>query len=224
MTERSTLETQCVLFDLDGTLVDTAPDLVNALNAVLQTEGREPLPFEAVRSTASHGSVALLNLGFGAMSEDELRSRQRLFLDHYSSNICMESELFVGMDLVLERLEAAHIKWGIVTNKPSLLTIPLLEELRLRERAYTVVSGDTLPVAKPNPEPLLYAADQCDVAPEKCVYVGDAQRDIEAALRAKMQPIIAAYGYIGEEDDPESWSALGSIEQPLDILPWVIAQ
>lgn len=224
MSDCSALMTHCVLFDLDGTLVDTAPDLVNALNAVLQQEGREPMTFEDARAAASHGSIALLNLGFGAMEEAELRDRQRLFLDHYSTNICTESELFAGMDLVLERIEAANMRWGIVTNKPALLTLPLLEEMRLRERADVVVSGDTLPVAKPNPEPLLYAADQCDVDPKHCVYIGDAQRDIEAALRANMYPIIAAYGYLDKEDQPDTWSAKAVIQQPLDLLPVLFAE
>ncbi|MEN9433455.1 MAG: hypothetical protein RLZZ422_1044 [Pseudomonadota bacterium] len=213
---------QGVLFDLDGTLVDTAPDLVNALNAVLQSEGREPLAFNEARATASHGAGALLKLGFGEeMSEDQLRHRTRLFLDHYAANICVDSELFAGVELVLERLEALGIPWGVVTNKPSLLTLALLDELRLRERAYSVVSGDTLAVAKPNPEPLLYAAAQCEIDPQYCLYVGDAARDIEAANRAGMTGLVAAYGYIGEDEQVDSWGAKGVLAHPLDLLHWL---
>ena len=133
----------------------------------------------------------------------------------------MASELFAGIDLVLERLESLDIPWGIVTNKPSLLTLSLLDELRLRERAYSVVSGDTLAVAKPNPEPLLYAAAQCEVAPEHCIYIGDAARDIEAANRAGMKALIAAYGYIGADDQPDTWGAQGVLQQPIDFMYWL---
>ncbi|MBK8455059.1 MAG: HAD-IA family hydrolase [Thiofilum sp.] len=216
---------QGVLFDLDGTLVDTAPDLVNALNAVLQVEGRETLTLAQARPAASHGAAALLKLGFGNdMSEEQLRNRTRLFLDHYSANICVDSELFAGMDLVLEHLEALGIPWGVVTNKPALLTLALLDELRLRERAYSVVSGDTLAVAKPHPEPLLYAASQCEVEPAHCIYIGDAERDIEAAKRAGMKALIAGYGYIGADDQPDTWGAQGVLQQPLDFMHWLTIQ
>ncbi|WP_020559326.1 HAD family hydrolase [Thiofilum flexile] len=214
---------QGVLFDLDGTLVDTAPDLVNALNAVLRLEGRETLTLAQARPAASHGAGALLKLGFGAeMTDEQLRHRTRLFLDHYAANICVDSQLFTGIDLVLERLEALEIPWGVVTNKPSLLTLALLDELRLRDRAYSVVSGDTLAVAKPHPEPLLYAAAQCEVAPEHCIYIGDAERDIEAANRAGMKALIAAYGYIGADDQLDTWGAQGVLQQPVDLMHWLM--
>lgn len=215
---------QGVLFDLDGTLVDTAPDLVHALNAVLKVEGKEPLPFEQARSAASHGAGALLKLGFGEMSETDLRTRTRLFLDYYAANICVDSELFPGVELILERLEALGIPWGIVTNKPALLTFALLDELRLRERAYSVVSGDTLPVAKPHPEPLLYAAEQCEVDPTNCIYIGDAERDMQAANRAGMMGLVAGYGYIAHDDQPDLWGAKGVLTQPLDLMHWLTVQ
>lgn len=209
----------CVLFDLDGTLLDTAPDMTNALNLLLAEEDRAPLSNESCRDFVSHGSVAMVKLGFGESQSPETFERRRLrFLHLYERNLCLDTKLFEGMGEVLSFLEEKHICWGIVTNKPAFLTQPLLQQLNLYERACSVVSGDTLLNRKPHPEPLLYAAKQCRRLATECIYVGDAERDIEAGKRANMPSFIAHYGYIDATQSPDDWGADGVIEHPSDIL------
>jgi phosphoglycolate phosphatase len=211
-----------VFFDLDGTLLDTAPDMVNALNYVLQYEGKAELPYRQVRDTVSHGSAALINLGFGEQQNMlDFTRRQTRFLDYYAENICVDTILFAGMEKVLTTLEQMEICWGIVTNKPAFLTQPLLIALNLSSRACSVISGDTLPQSKPSPEPLYAAANQCGVLANQCIYVGDAQRDIEAANNANMFSLLANYGYIDKEDAIKTWQAKGIIQTPEDILAWL---
>jgi len=211
-----------VLFDLDGTLVDTAPDLAFALNTLLEQEGYSPLPYENIRPVASHGSPALLALGFGISSEDEsYTSLQKRFIQLYQDNIARETRLFNGMEEVLSALEKAEITWGIVTNKPAFLTEPLVEKLNLSHRAACIVSADTTPFSKPHPAPMLHACKIIQHAPEHCLYIGDAQRDIEAGKNANMQTVTALYGYLSEQDDPDSWLADMAIKDPRDILRWI---
>lgn len=214
--------TKCILFDLDGTLVDTAPDLVHALNAVLNAEGCDPLPFKQARATASHGSAFMLKHAFGDMDEAQLAQRQAIFLDYYANNIAVDSVLFPGIRTHLEHLEANSISWGVVTNKPEHLTNALLRELGLLERACSVIGGDTLDVAKPHPKPLREAASRCGVDPKHCLYVGDAERDITAGRDAGMLTLLASYGYIGTEDDIQSWGADGIIQHPAEIQGWLL--
>ncbi|MEH6457325.1 MAG: HAD-IA family hydrolase [Cocleimonas sp.] len=212
----------CVLFDLDGTLLDTAPDMTNALNLLLAEEDKAPLTNEACRDFVSHGSVAMVNLGFGEQQNPEEFERRRLrFLDLYEKNLCLDTKLFEGMDEVLGFLEENYIRWGIVTNKPAFLTNPLLQQLGLFERACSIVSGDSLPNRKPHPEPLYHAANQCQKLATECIYVGDAERDIEAGNRANMKTLIASYGYIDVTQTPINWGADGAIEHPDEILTWV---
>ena len=197
-----------VLFDLDGTLVDTAPDLANALNYLLEQEGEAPLPFATIRPHASHGTVALVKAGFGIDESDPRFQRFRqTILDRYLQHIAVDSALFEGMASVLEELEHNALPWGVVTNKPAFLTRPLLEQLNLWDRAAVVVSGDTLKQSKPDPAPLLYACEQIEILPESSFYIGDAERDIRAGRAAGMHTITAHYGYIGEHDAPASWGA-----------------
>ena len=201
-------QTHGILFDLDGTLVDTAPDLANALNYLLEQENETPLPFEQIRPHASHGTVALIKVGFGIDESDSRfeRFRQEI-IDHYLEHIADESALFEGMVSVLEQLEQNAHPWGVVTNKPGFLTQPLLEQLNLWDRAAVVVSGDTLKQRKPDPTPLLYACEQIGSRPEASIYVGDAERDISAGRAAGMHTITAHYGYIADDDNPTSWRA-----------------
>ncbi len=211
-----------VLFDLDGTLADTAPDLAFALNSVLQEQGREPLPYENIRPVVSHGGIALIKHGF-AIDEshaDFPALRQRL-LDIYRANIARETRLFAGMTELLEQLEQRGLNWGVVTNKPEWLTEPLLEELGIRQRAATVVSGDTLPERKPHPAPMLLACHQAGSEAAECLYIGDAQRDIEAGRNAGMHTLVALFGYLGDGDEPTSWQADGLVENALEILDWL---
>jgi phosphoglycolate phosphatase len=215
-------EINTVLFDLDGTLVDTAPDMGYALNALLREHGRPPLEAAVIRPWVSHGSRGLIGLGFGeepgGRHFEDYKAR---FLSLYESRVCAESRLFEGMDQVIDQLDERRSPWGIVTNKPHYLTMALLEALGLHNRAACVVSGDSIPQRKPDPAPLLHACRQIDRSPDVCVYVGDAQRDIEAGTRAGMSTLVALFGYLNDQDDPAQWGATGVVEHPADIIRWV---
>jgi len=211
-----------ILFDLDGTLVDTAPDLAFALNTLLEQEGFSALPYDDIRPVASHGSPGLLSLGFGISSDDDnYRPLQERFIQLYRDNIARETTLFDGMDEVLSALEKAKISWGVVTNKPAFLTEPLLDLLNLTHRAACIVSADTTPFSKPHPAPMLHACEIIQHKPEHCLYIGDAKRDIEAGKNANMQTVTALYGYLSDQDDPDSWLADTVINHPRDILQWL---
>ncbi len=211
-----------ILFDLDGTLLDTAPDLAFALNQVLIEQQREPLPFEQIRPWVSHGGKTMIRQGFNfSDDEPEIDIIHKRFLAIYSSHIADKSGFFPNMETVLTSLENKGLKWGIVTNKPAWLTDPLLQKLELTNRSACNVSGDTLSQSKPHPAPLLYACKLLDTIPKKCIYVGDAERDIEAGKRAGMQTLVAAYGYLSTTDIPEQWGADGILQQSLDLLDWI---
>lgn len=213
---------KCILFDLDGTLLDTAPDLIAALNAVLVAEGRATCTLEQARHTVSHGSPAMLEFAFGAdQSAADLQRRRSQFLDYYTRNISRHTTLFDAMPDVLATLEASGIPWGVVTNKPEYLTFPLLDVLNLRARAGSIIGGDTLEVAKPHPKPLLVAAQQCGVLPEHCLYIGDAERDIIAGRKAGMKTLVAEWGYLDPGDVHLGWQADAVIASPADILRWL---
>lgn len=211
-----------VLFDLDGTLVDTAPDLAYALNTLLEQEGLDAIAYETIRPVASNGSPGLLSLGFGiSPNHKDYPLLQQRFIKLYQDNITRETALFDGMEEVLTTLEKANIPWGIVTNKPAFLTEPLLEKLNLTHRAGCIVSADTTPFSKPHPAPMFHACDIIQHRPEHCLYIGDAARDIEAGKNANMQTIAALYGYIANNDNPAHWQADSSINHPRDILQWL---
>lgn len=206
-----------VLFDLDGTLADTAPDLAGALNHVLKSHNCDPLPYETIRPHVSHGGVALTTLGFGK-EHPEFDSLYKELLSHYEANIANETNLFEGMNELLLELEENNMNWGVVTNKPAWLTEPLMEALNLSSRAAAIVSGDTLKERKPHPAPILHACEQAGSEAAECIYVGDAERDIEAGNRAGMPSIIALFGYIAESDTPNDWGAHASINHPKEII------
>jgi phosphoglycolate phosphatase len=213
---------QAVLFDLDGTLADTAPDLGHALNLQRERHGLPPLPQEIIRPYASHGTVGLFDIGFGLTPQDERFAPMREeYLALYTANLCLHTALFPGMAELLAALEARNIAWGVVTNKPARFTEPLLELLGLSQRAASIISGDTCAHPKPHPEPLLRAAREIGIAPQSCLYVGDAERDIEAARAAGMSVLIADYGYLSAEDHPETWGADGRINTPQGILAFL---
>jgi len=207
-----------VLFDLDGTFADTAPDLAAALNFALQQAGRAPLPYEAIRPHVSHGAGALLKLGFGEAPGDGPREH---LLRFYRDNITRHTTLFPGIGHVLATLESAGIPWGIVTNKPAYLTDPLMAGLGLSERAGCIISGDTTPNKKPHPEPILLACRLIGVEPGDCLYVGDAARDIEAGRNAGTLTLAALFGYLAAEDRPAEWGADGMIDRAEEILGWL---
>ncbi len=214
---------RAVLFDLDGTLLDTAPDMVGALNALRREHGLAPLPFEAVRHAVSHGAARLVKLGFPDADPESLAGLQRRFLEIYRGALSVETQLFPGMDQVLEALAQRGIKCGIVTNKPGWLTDPLLAGLGLRTRFACVVSGDTLAERKPHPKPLLHAAALAEVSPNACIYVGDAERDVQSARAAAMPALVADYGYLRADEDSTAWGADGYLNKPLDLLDWIKA-
>jgi len=211
-----------VLFDLDGTLADTAPDLAHALNTVRLSHDLPALSFDVIRPVVSHGGKALIELGFAhADIEHDFEALREQLLQHYHSNLATHTVLFPGMAELLETLETRGHNWGVVTNKPGWLTDPLLEALGLDQRASCVVSGDTLPQRKPDPAPLRHACKQCGSQASECLYVGDAERDIEAGRRAGMQTLVALFGYIGEDEQPDTWGADGMVDSPEAILRWL---
>jgi 2-phosphoglycolate phosphatase len=212
---------RAVLFDLDGTLADTAPDLALALNRVRAEEGMEAIPALSVRAVASMGARGLLGTGLGIAPEDprfvELRDR---FLAHYQNGICVHTKLFDGMPDVLEELERRQLPWGIVTNKAARFTVPLLAALKLDSRAACAVSGDTTARSKPAPDPLFHAADTVGVKASECLYVGDDERDVLAARAAGMKVLAAGYGYLSG-GNPHAWGADGVIAHPLETLAFI---
>jgi len=210
---------KAVLFDLDGTLADTALDLGYALNEQRQRHGLAPLPHAQIRPYASHGTVGLLEIGFSLAPEDSSFSAMREeYLQLYTANLCRLTCLFEGMAETLQQLEQRNIPWGVVTNKPARFTDPLMAALGLSKRAASIISGDTCTHPKPHPEPLLCASREIGLPPEQCLYVGDAERDMEAANAAGMRPIVAHYGYLGPDDHPEQWSAHSMIKHPQELL------
>ena len=214
---------RAVLFDLDGALLDTAPDLIRALNHVRVDQGREPMAYEVARTQVSHGSSGLIRLGFPDLAGDPLEKLRLQLLDFYSAHLAVGTKLFDGCQTVLDNLAARGMSWGIVTNKPGFLTTPLLATLGLDRVAGSVVSGDTLPQRKPHPAPLLLAAAQLALPPGQCLYVGDAERDVQASRAAGMPVLVARYGYLGPDDDPEGWQPDGHIDSPLGIIDWLDA-
>ncbi len=207
-----------VFFDLDGTLADTAPDLVAAANLLRIARGLTPLPYELLRPTASAGARGLIQGAFGYDNNhpqfEELRDE---FLSNYEKNICVHSKLFEGMNELLHALEKNQIAWGIVTNKVERFTHPLLKLMQLHERSGAIVGGDTTPHSKPHPAPILKAAEICQINPTECLYVGDDLRDIEAGRAAGMKTVAAAYGYCGCDEPVSAWGADYIIDHPSDL-------
>jgi phosphoglycolate phosphatase len=207
-----------VLFDLDGTLLDTAPDMIAALNALRRAEGLTDLPYEQLRGHVSHGAIRLIERGFQLEPGPRFEELRLRFLDLYSQDLAVDTRLFGGLDEVLNALEALQVPWGVVTNKPGWLTEPLMAAVGLAARAGCIVCGDTLPERKPSPAPLLHAAAQLQTTPATCVYVGDAERDVQAGRAAGMRTLVAGFGYIGPDEDPRTWQADAIVARPDDLL------
>jgi N-acetyl-D-muramate 6-phosphate phosphatase len=221
MTVDTQVPLRAVLFDLDGTVLDTAPDMVGALNALRGEENLAPLPFEAVRACVSHGAPRVVKIGFPEAGPEQFAALQRRFLNIYSAALSSRTQLFPGMDLVLQSMAQRGLLSGIVTNKAAWLTEPLLDQLGLRARFACVVSGDTVSERKPHPLPLLHAAKLAGVAPRECVYVGDAERDVQAAHAAGMPALVAVYGYLQPEEDWQAWGGDAGLAEPLELLGWL---
>ena len=210
-----------ILFDLDGTLVDTAPDLAHALNLQLKRHGKQPLPFGAIRPFASHGSRGLVGLGFGLTPKDSnfLKMRDE-YLSIYEMVFTRSPVLLTGIAELLQAIEHKGLKWGVVTNKPRRFTVGLIESmgLNLESRAACIVCGDDAPQPKPSPATLLMACVQIGVKSESCVYVGDAERDIIAGKAAGMKTVVALFGYIDVTDKPLEWGADAMIKTPKQLM------
>ena len=216
------LPVDAVLFDLDGTLADTAGDLVLALNRLRADRRLPPVPLADLRAHASSGARGLLGAGMGITPESaEYEELREAFLAHYSACLVETTVLFNGVAELLDALEQRRMPWGIVTNKFSRFTGPVVSALALADRASTVVSGDTTPHAKPHPAPLLHAAAELRVPPSRCIYVGDDLRDIVAGNAAGMPTIVAEYGYMGNGGTSDTWPATGWIADPLALLHWL---
>lgn len=211
-----------MLFDLDGTLADTAPDMAQALNLLLKEKDYQPLPFDTIRPWVSHGGLALVRLGFGEERGDvKLENLRQRFLEIYAENLCRETRLFPGIPQLLAILSKNGFNWGVVTNKPGYLTEPLVAQLTIQPPPACIVSGDTTTNRKPHPEPMLLACKQAGSDPHECLYVGDAERDIHAGKQAGMKTLVALFGYITDSEDPETWGADGMIRAPMEVFDWL---
>ena len=213
-----------ILFDLDGTLVDTAPDLGHALNLQLQRHGKAPLSDAAIRPFASHGSRGLIGLGFGITPKDDNFIHMRdEYLSLYDTVFTRSPVLLLGIADLLQAIENKGLKWGIVTNKPRRFTIGLIESMGMdfSKRAACIVCGDDAPQPKPSPATLLLACEQVGVAAKNCMYVGDAERDIQAGKAAGMKTVVALFGYIDVSDKPSEWGADALINTPKELLSLV---
>ena len=208
-----------VFFDLDGTLADTAPDLVAATNKLLLARNLDPKPYEFLRPYASAGARGLLEgaFGIGADHPDFIGLRDEFFFN-YENALLVNSKLFEDIDHLLDLMDQAKLPWGIVTNKSQRFTNPLVELMGLNQRSISTVSGDTTPHSKPHPEPILHAAKLANIDPTKSLYVGDDIRDVIAGKAAGMKTVAAAYGYCGCKEPPEAWGADYLINTPLELV------
>ncbi len=205
-----------ILFDLDGTLVDSAADLYAALLPLLQAENRVPPEYAQVRQVVSQGAMAMLRVAWPDEDVAAIKTRMPAFLENYASMLTTHTRLFPGMGTLLARIEAAELPWGVVTNKSAALTHPLLEGLGLLQRAAVVVAGDTLAVKKPHPEPVLHACHLANLVPAETLLVGDDRRDVEAGRSAGLCTVIVRWGYLGG-DDPAMLGADMVVDHPKDI-------
>ncbi len=211
-----------VLFDLDGTFADTAPDLGAALNRVLAEEGRPPVPHEVFRPHTSAGTRGMLGIGFGIKPEHpDYPALAERFLAHYSAALCVGTVLFEGMEALLQGLESRGHAWGIVTNKPERYTLPLMDALGYATRAACIVSGDSAPRPKPEPDLLFLACQLARREPARCLYLGDDLRDIQAGRAAGMTTVAVTWGYMGCDVPVEAWGADVIIDHPREILKLV---
>jgi len=212
----------CVLFDLDGTLVDTAPDLILCLNKALSSHGLTTVTTETIKPSISFGAVAMINESLSQSVSEALREDiLETMLDLYQNNIAEHTVFFRGMSDTLDAIEAQGLKWGVVTNKRARFTNPLMDALKLTDRAACIISGDTTANPKPHVEPMLAACKQAAVKPQECVYIGDASHDITAGKNAQMKTLAALYGYLKPGDTPETWGADALIESPEQLATWI---
>lgn len=207
-----------VLFDLDGTLLDTAPDMVAALNELRAEQDADALPYEFARNHVSNGAVGLLRIAFEGFDPARQPELHRRYLELYAARLCRETRLFPALEDLLTHFERQGIPWGIVTNKPRYLTEPLLAGLGLADKPACVVSGDTLTERKPHPRPVLFALETLGADPSRSIYVGDAPRDIESGRAAGTTTIAVEYGYIEPGQNPGDWGADHVVGTPPELV------
>jgi phosphoglycolate phosphatase len=213
---------KAVLFDLDGTLADTAPDLGRAVNLQRAARGLDALPLNVLRPHVSQGARGMLRVAFGLLPDHpEYAAMRDEFLDMYAANLLRDTRLFEGMEAVLDGLERDGLQWGIVTNKLTRYAEPLVAGLGLAARAGCVICGDTCARAKPFPDPLVEAAQRLGLSAPQCLYVGDDHRDVQAAHAAGMQCLVAGYGYLGDGAPPSEWGGLAIIAHPEEVMRFV---
>jgi phosphoglycolate phosphatase len=211
-----------VLFDLDGTLIDSAPDLAGAANDLRAQHGLAPLPFDALRPMVGAGARGMVGAAFGVKPGDaQFEALRDAFLARYAQTLLRSTHVFDAVQTVLRTLEAAGVRWGIVTNKAARFTEPIVDGLALRARTAALVCGDTTPHAKPHPAPLLEAARQMNLPAARCVYVGDDLRDVVAGRAAGMATLIASWGYLGDGAPPHEWGADAILGTPAELLNWL---
>ena len=209
---------KAVLFDLDGTLVDTAPEMHLAMNVLLKEEGLNPLPYESIRPHVSNGVMGIFNNAFDDNPKIGGRRFNR-YLDIYEEHLGINAQVFPGMTEVISSIESKAIPWGVVTNKSKRFTIPLLEKLKLFKRASCIVCGDTTDKIKPDPEPINHALLLLNTKSSKnSFYIGDSKKDVDAAKAAEISSIACTFGYIEEDDDPEKWYAEFTANEPSEII------
>lgn len=215
---------RAVLFDLDGTLVDSAPDLAGATNEMLLARGLPALPLDYLRPMVGAGARGMMGLAFQCTPQDpRFEALRAEFFDRYELRLLQQTQAFAGVPELLDALEANGLAWGIVTNKSERFALPLTAGLGLAVRAVAVIGGDTTPHTKPHPAPLLEAARRAGVAPEHCIYVGDDHRDILAGRAAGMQTVAVSWGYLGQGEAIEGWGADLIAHTPAELLRWLRA-
>jgi phosphoglycolate phosphatase len=213
---------EAVFFDLDGTLVDTAPDLAYALNLLLAEMHQSTIHYDDFRPIASDGTPAFIKMGFGIDQQDlKYTALSKRYLELYEAHCSEHSTLFADMEMVLITLQKQQIPWGVITNKPEYLAQKVMSGLKLNSHCAVIVGGDTTAHSKPHPAPMLLACERINVKPESCLYIGDAARDIEAGRNVNMTTLAAQYGYLKSNDNPNDWQADAIINSPTEILPWI---
>lgn len=217
----------CILFDLDGTLLDTALDLIGALNVALLADDLPTASYDSIRPYISFGAAVMIEKSLNSsasttMPNSDLQARLlKRMLQHYEQHIAKQTRLFTGMLEVLQTLELKNIKWGIVTNKHKRFTEPLMQALQLSSRSACIISSDSTNHCKPHPEPMFAACKQTQVKPEDCIYIGDSAHDIAAGNSAGMKTLAATYGYLKPGDKPDLWGAEALIDQPTELMQWL---
>lgn len=211
-----------VLFDLDGTLLDTGLDLWHAMNTTLAKHNKEPVEYAYFRQSITHGAIGMITHTFAISPDDpSIETIKQQFLTEYESILSHHTELFEGMDKLLDFLEQQLLPWGIVTNKSTRFTLPLLEKMNLHQRPQCIVTGDTLEQMKPHPAPLQHACKLINKQPERTLYIGDYKTDVEACRAANMPHIIVSYGYYANDEHPHQWQADHVVDHADEIVDWL---